>query len=109
MISSVSQQTLSVMDSLRIFQLRGHTVILDNDLALLYGVETGQFNWAMKRNSARFPADFAFPTLQGRVGLFKMTNGALKTAGRGQHRKYLPQVFTEHGPIMAATLLASEI
>lgn len=77
-------------------------LMLDSELALLYGVETGQFNRAMKRNAARFPADFAFRLTLEEWASLRCQIGTLKTGGRGQHRKYLPQVFTEHGAIMAA-------
>lgn len=91
----------------RICTVRGEAVMLDSELALLYGVETGQFNRAMKRNAARFPADFAFRLTQEEWAALRCQIGTLKTGGRGQHRKYLPQVFTEHGAIMAATVLNS--
>lgn len=82
--------------------------MLDTELALLYGVETGQFNRAMKRNAARFPSDFAFHVTKDEWETLRCQIGTLKPAGRGQHRKYLPQVFTEHGAIMAATVLNSQ-
>lgn len=89
----------------KICTVRHEAVMLDSELALLYGVQTGQFNRAMKRNAARFPADFAFRLTLEEWAALRCQIGTLKTGGRGQHRKYLPQVFTEHGAIMAATVL----
>ena len=92
--------------SLSIAALRGQRVILDSDLAALYGVETKRFNEAVKRNAARFPADFMFQLTAEESDSLRSQIATLKT-GRGQHRKYLPYVFTEHGAIMAAMVLNS--
>jgi ORF6N domain len=92
--------------SLSIATLRSQRVILDSDLAALYGVETKRFNEAVKRNGARFPADFMFQLTAEEFDSLRSQIATLKT-GRGQHRKYLPYVFTEHGAIMAAMVLAS--
>lgn len=89
-----------------IFTLRGQKVVLDRDLAALYGVPTFRFNEAVKRNSTRFPADFAFQlTRQELTGL--ISQNAISSSGHGGVRK-LPWVFTEHGAIMAANILRSE-
>jgi len=92
----------------RIFTVRETAVMLDSDLAQLYDVETKQFNRAISRNEARFPADFVFQLSKDEWEALRCQIGTLKTSGRGQHRKYLPLVFTEHGAIMAATILNSE-
>jgi hypothetical protein len=92
--------------SLAITALRGQRVILDSELAALYGVETKRFNEAVKRNAARFPADFMFQLSTDESDSLRSQFATLKT-GRGQHRKYLPYVFTEHGAIMAAMVLNS--
>lgn len=92
--------------SLAIAALRGQRVILDSDLAALYGVETKRFNEQVKRNAARFPADFMFQLTAEESDSLRSQIATLKT-GRGQHRKYLPYVFTEHGAIMAAMVLNS--
>jgi phage regulator Rha-like protein len=89
----------------RIFDLRGHKVILDADLARIYGVETGSLNRAVKRNFKRFPKDFIFRLSSEEVKILRCQNGISKT-GRGG-RRYLPYAFTEHGAIMAATILSS--
>jgi len=90
----------------RIVTLRGQRVILDVDLAALYGVETKRLNELVRRNAKRFPADFMFTLDQNEWESLRSQFATLKT-GRGQHRKYLPYVFTEHGAIMAATVLNS--
>ncbi len=92
--------------SLAIAALRGQRVILDSDLAELYGVETKRFNEQVKRNAARFPVDFMFQLTAEESDSLRSQIATLKT-GRGQHRKYLPYVFTEHGAIMAAMVLNS--
>jgi hypothetical protein len=92
--------------SLSIAALRGQRVILDSELAALYGVETKRFNEAVKRNATRFPADFMFQLSAEESDSLRSQIATLKT-GRGQHRKYLPYVFTEHGAIMAAMVLNS--
>jgi hypothetical protein len=83
---------------------RGVRVILDIDLAALYGVETKALNRAVKRNPDRFPEDFMFQLTRQEVDVLRYQFGTLKT-GRGQHRKYLPFVFSERGAIMAANVL----
>ena len=100
--SAVSAEIISE----RIFIVRGQKVILDSDLAELYEVPTKRFNEAVRRNLAKFPADFMFPLTADEWNSLRSQIAPLK-AGRGQHRKYLPYVFTEHGAIMAATLLNS--
>ena len=90
-----------------LYTVRTEPVVLDSDLALLYGVETRVFNQAIRRNRHRFPPDFAFPLTKEEWSLLRSQIVTLKH-GRGQHRKYLPWVFTEHGAIMAASILNSE-
>lgn len=96
--------------SLRIATVRGQRILLDTDLAALYEVETKRFNEAVRRNLARFPTDFMFQLEPSEWEVLRSQIATLNspsTGGRGQHRKYLPYVFTEHGAIMAATLLNS--
>ena len=81
-------------------------MLLDTDLAALYGVTTKRFNEQVRRNKARFPLDFMFQLAQQEWDALRSQFATLKTA-RGQHRKYLPHAFTEHGAIMAATILNS--
>lgn len=89
---------------LMILHFRGKSVVLDSDLAKLYGVTTGNFNKAVTRNLARFPADFTFLMTRKEFRALMFQIGISK--GRGGRRK-LPRVFTEHGAIMAATILNS--
>lgn len=90
----------------RILVLRTQKVLLDSDLAALYGVPTKRFNEQVKRNLERFPADFMFQLTEEEFAALRSQFATLKT-GRGQHRKYLPYVFTEHGAIMASMILNS--
>jgi hypothetical protein len=92
--------------------VRGQRVLLDTDLAALYEVQTKRFNEAVRRNLAKFPADFMFQldasewtALRSQFATLNAVGG--ESTGRGQHRKYLPYAFTEHGAIMAATILSS--
>lgn len=90
----------------RIQLIRGQRVVLDTDLAAFYGETTKRFNQQVRRNLARFPADFMFQLDAEEAAALRLQFATLKT-GRGQHSKYLPLAFTEHGAIMAATLLNS--
>lgn len=87
-----------------ILVLRGHKVLLDADLAALYGVTPKRLNEQVRRNLDRFPEDFMFQLAPNEYEALRSQFATLKT-GRGQHRKYLPYVFTEHGAIMAASVL----
>jgi hypothetical protein len=86
--------------------IRGERVILDSDLARLYGVETKVLNRGMKRNTDRFPPDFVFQLSRSEMDSLRRPFGTLKP-GRGQHRKDLPYAFREHGAIMATNVLNS--
>jgi hypothetical protein len=89
-----------------ILVLRGRRVLLDAELAALYEVSTKRFNEQVRRNRLRFPADFMFQLTDEEHAALRSQFATLKL-GRGQHRKYLPYAFTEHGAIMAATILNS--
>jgi len=108
-----------------IVALRGRRVILDADLARIYGVATKRFNEAIKRNRRRFPPDFAFlltpkeaadlrsqfATSRAEVALIKEVPSIAPSApAEDLHggRRYLPWAFTEHGALMAANVLRSE-
>ena len=88
--------------------LREKHVILDADLAELYGVETKRFNEAVKRNLAKFPADFMFTLTAEEFGALRsqFATSNDQAPGRGG-RRYAPRFFTEHGALMAATILNS--
>ena len=89
-----------------ILSVRGERVILDSELAKLYGVTTTRLNQQVRRNAERFPSDFMFQlTAEERDSL--MLQFATSKGGRGERRK-LPLVFTEHGAIMAANVLNSQ-
>lgn len=86
--------------------LRGHKVLLDADLARLYGVETRALVQAVKRNLDRFPEDFMFQLIGEEAESLRSQTVILK-AGRGQHRKFLPYAFTEQGVAMLSSVLKS--
>mgnify|MGYP001612331651 FL=1 len=88
-----------------IFSLRGEKVILDSDLAAIYGVTTARLNQQVKRNVDRFPSDFVFQLSQKEFDSL-MLQIATSNPSRGGRRK-LPMAFTEHGAIMAANVLNS--
>ncbi|MGI9088094.1 MAG: ORF6N domain-containing protein [Chthoniobacterales bacterium] len=88
-----------------IHRLRGQKVLLDLDLATLYGVAIKVFNQAVKRNSARFPDDFMF---QITAEEFQSLRSQIVTLKRGAHRKYRPYAFTEQGVAMLSSVLRSE-
>ena len=85
--------------------VRGHKVILDEDLAAIYGVSTKRLNEQVKRNTERFPEDFVFQLSAEERDALK-SQSATSKKGRGG-RRYLPYAFTEHGAIMAASVLSS--
>src|SRR4030043_1554710 len=97
-----------------ILLIRGHKVMLDRDLAYLYGVTTKVLNQAVKRHADRFPEDFMFQlTMEeariwwGQVRAFRLRS-QIVTLKRGQHIKYRPYAFTEHGILMLSSVLNSE-
>ena len=91
----------------RILTIRGHRVMLDSDLAELYGVPTKVFNQAVQRNSERFPEDFMFQLSYEEADSLRSQIVTLKTE-RGKHRKYLPFAFTEQGVAMLSGVLRSQ-
>lgn len=86
--------------------LRGQRVILDSDLATLYGVKTKALNQAVTRNIERFPSDFMFQLTEEEGALLRSQIVTIKP-GRGEHRKYLPYAFTEQGVAMLSSVLRS--
>ncbi len=88
----------------KIIILRGQKVMLDRDLAELYSVETKIFNQAVRRNIERFPEDFMFQLTEREYASLRSQIVTLK---RGQHSKYLPYAFTEHGILMLSSVLNS--
>ncbi len=90
----------------KILFIRGKKVMVDRDLAVLYGVETKMLNRAVKRNMERFPGDFMFQLSKEEYEeLLRCQFGTLK---KGQHSKYLPYAFTENGVAMLSSVLNSD-
>ena len=90
----------------KIYFIRNKKVMLDSELAELYGVSTKRLNEQVRRNIERFPEDFMFVLAKEEADSLRSQIATLKK-GRGQHSKYSPYAFTEHGAIMAATILNS--
>ena len=90
-----------------ILTMRRQRVILASDLAAIYGVETRVLNQAVKRNADRFPFDFAFRLSRAEAAALPRSRSQSVILKRGQNVKYLPLAFTEHGAVMAATVLNS--
>ena len=89
-----------------IYEIRGHKVMLDSDLAKLYGVETFNLNKAVKRNIGRFPKDFMFQLTKEEYESLIFQNGISKSQRGG--RRFMPYVFTEQGVAMLSSVLNSE-
>jgi len=89
----------------RILLLRGQRVLLDHDLSELYGVETKMLKRAVKRNRARFPADFMFVLTPEESSRLRYQFGTLE---RGHHAKYSPFAFSEEGVAMLSSVLHSK-
>ena len=96
-----------------ILTIRGQKVVLDTELARIYGVTTKIFNQAVKRNKRKFPPDFMFRlTVEEYEDLrsqFAISNRSQIVTGSQKHRnpRYVPYAFTEHGAVMAANILRS--
>ena len=90
----------------KIYLIRGHKVMIDKDLAVLYGVRTKNLNKAIRRNINRFPEDFMFQLTADEFESLRFQFGTSKQ-GRGG-RRYAPYVFTEHGVAMLSSVLNSE-
>ena len=115
----MSKQTLTAVTNITslIRTIRGRKVILDSDLARIYGVQTGRLNEQVKRNARRFPPDFLFQLTAGEVESLRSQSATLKPSsnlsqiaiGSQKHRdpRLLPYAFTENGAIMAANVLNS--
>ena len=93
-----------------IYVIRGQRVMLDRDIAAFYGVETKRLNEKVKRNPKRFAGeDFMFQLTQEEFDDLRLRSQNATKNGRGQHTKYAPYAFTEHGVIMLAALLKSDV
>ena len=93
----------------KIYEIRGQRVMLDRDLAEMYGVETKALNKAVKRNIERFPDRFMFQLTREECSRFQFgtLNECAEKQGRGSNVKYLPYVFTEQGVSMLSAILRS--
>ena len=91
----------------RILLIRGQKVMLDSDLAKLYGVPTKRLNEQVRRNANRFPEDFMFQLSAEEAEVLRSQFATLDK-GRGRHRKYLPLAFTEQGVAMLSSVLHSK-
>jgi len=87
----------------KIYRIRGQKIMLDSDLAQLYGIKTFRFNEAVKRNPDRFPADFMFQLTEDETVFLRCQSGTSKIERGG--RRYLPYVFTEQGVAMLSNVL----
>ena len=92
----------------KIITLRNQQVILDCDVAELYGVATKEINQAVKNNPRKFPEGYIFELNNQEIASLRSKILTLKSAGRGQHTKYPPKAFTEKGLYMLATILKGE-
>lgn len=91
----------------KIYFIRGEKVLLDSDLALLYGIETKVLKQAVRRNLKRFPEDFMF-TLNREEDNSLRSQIVTLEKGKGKHSKYMPFAFTEQGIAMLSSVLNSE-
>jgi len=91
----------------KIISIKKEKVILDSDVAELYGVETKRINEAVKNNPDKFPEGYIIDVSPEEFKFLRSKFSTLKTSGRGQHTKYLPKAVTEKGLYMLATILKS--
>ena len=99
----ISEETFSD----KIYFIRNQKVMLDRDLAELYGIETKRLKEQVKRNIDRFPEDFMFELTELEYNSSRSQIATLKK-GRGSNLKYLPMAFTEHGVLMLSSVLNSD-
>jgi len=90
-----------------IVSVKGQKVIIDSDVARIYGVETKRVNEAIKENPYKFPAGYILKLTNEETNSLRSEKTTLKKPGRGQHSKYNPTAFTEKGLYMLATILKS--
>ncbi|WP_136468010.1 ORF6N domain-containing protein [Flagellimonas onchidii] len=92
----------------RIYEIRGHKVLLDFDLALLYETQTKRLKEVVGRNRNRFPNDFMFELTRNEYNALRTQIATLDTQGRGKYSKYTPFAFTEQGVAMLASVLRND-
>lgn len=93
----------------RIHLVRGKRVMLDSDLADVYGVPTKRLNEQVRRNLGRFPEDFMFQLTRGEAAALTGSRSQSATLKRGHNIKYLPHAFSEHGAVMLASVLNTPV
>jgi len=101
------ERTMPLPIEKQILFMRGYRVMLDVDLAALYGVPTKVLNQAVRRNIDRFPGDFMFQLTLPETQSLRSQIVTLEKGSRGAHRKYMPYVFTEQGVAMLSSVLRS--
>lgn len=107
-VKKLARQVMEETIQKKIIFLRGHRVLMDQDLAQLYGVTVKRLNEQVKRNLQRFPKDFMFQISASEYGFLRSQIATLeKNYGRGKHLKYLPHAFTEQGVAMLSGVLNS--
>ena len=109
--NKLSIQNESAIEDIKnlIYTIRGKQVMMDSDVANIYHCETKYVNRVVKRNIERFPEEFCFQLNENEFEVLRCQFVTLNENGRGQHRKYLPYVFTEQGIAMLSALLKSDI
>ena len=110
-VKSLSVEKVAKNDEIKslIYTIRGKQVMLDSDVAKLFCYKTKDLNRNVRNNIERFPEYYCFQLTEEEYKSLRCKNFTLNKNGRGQHRKYLPYVFTEYGITMLAGLLKSEI
>lgn len=93
----------------KIIVIRDQQVILDSDVAALYGIETKRINEAVRNNPDKFPKGYIVDLTASELQSLRTKISTLKTAARGQHTKYTPRAFSERGLYMLATILKSSV
>ena len=107
-VENVEEHEIESIKNL-IYNIRGKQVILDSDVARLFNYATKDLNRNVKNNIERFPEYYCFQLTEKEYESLRCKNFTLNKNGRGQHRKYLPYAFTEHGITMLAGLLKSSV
>ena len=104
----MAKSQLTEIVQTKIYFIRGDKVMLDADIAEIYGVETKRINEAVRNNPEKFPGDFYFELSPDEQDSLRSNFSTLKK-GRGRHSKYPPKAFTEQGVYMLATILKSPV
>lgn len=101
----MTREEQSIQSEPRIFFIRGARVMLDYDLAQVYGVSTGRLNEQVRRNRGRFPEDFMFQMTRSELEFLSLQGGSSGLTRGG--RRYLPYAFTEYGAVMLSAVLST--